>query len=68
MDLRRKDRKKPARRPKKTESEKRRRLLTQKRRLTKLGAPEAEVKKMTRDQVRQKLRRPVRTAALYAKK
>lgn len=54
-------------RPKKTGAARRKRIRDQKRRLVALGAPEAAVAKMNQSDVRELLKRPVRTAKLYAK-
>ena len=54
-------------RPKKTPAERRRREKVQRRRLTALGVPEAEVDKMTTADLREMLRRPEKVRAQYSK-
>ncbi len=57
------DRHKPSTRPRKSESDKRRRLKVQKQRLMSLGMSESEVAPLTAQQVRDLLRRPAKIAA-----
>ncbi|MBA4387819.1 MAG: hypothetical protein C0404_07550 [Verrucomicrobia bacterium] len=52
---------KTVRRPRKTESEKKRRLKVQKRRLVVLGMSEASVEKLNQRQVKDLLKYPLRT-------
>ncbi len=55
--------KKPATRPVKSGAARRRRIDTQKKRLVALGVSEDKVAKLTTKDIRQKLQRPLKTAA-----
>lgn len=55
-------------RPKKSESERRKRLKVWKKRLAKLGMPAAAIEKLTHVQARTLLKRPAQVAAKYAAK
>ncbi|MCB1070793.1 MAG: hypothetical protein H7A43_10250 [Verrucomicrobia bacterium] len=57
------DRHKPSNRPKKSTSERRRRVKVQRRRLVELGMDEAVVAKMTEQAIRDALRHPKKIAA-----
>ena len=54
--------KKPATRPVKTGAARRRRIKTQKDRLVALGVNEEDLRRMTTKDIREKLRRPLKTA------
>ena len=66
MGTGRKFHKKPVTRPKKSPSDRKRRETNHRKRLVALGADEEVVRKMTPKAVRDKLKRPNRTAAELA--